>query len=702
MRSLFFFVCALAAQLVAATDEYRDDPYLAYRPPFARSLPVQIMLTGVVLTLVAVLFIHLMFTAQYHWPLAPVNYVLQLSGVTTLLISLIATIHVVLSTAFAESEKWPYMLSYIAVNVPPLDTVDNASDEGWSTAEKATWLVMNASTSGLIQITHIQFLTLLYPSKLEGRLIFALLGPLAVVAAIMQLLAISSTSAVQDIADVVRNVCNATLSLLFTIALFIWGLLVNRKKAWRTDGGTAVFGAAALSLAVVSTALNFLYIHKAEEFVWLPGLMWAVVLWQSFLGWWWWVGAGSGGTFGGSSDANEAVEEKIRRRQKREARRKEKMEKRKETKLRAQKVWKDVAGAFIPGSSSSTTAAHSTSAQSRDPASASGMHTRSRPSGAADDDVNATNPITPVTTTGTNATASTSPTLTRTTTIVTVASNSSLSSTSTVTSTSLVTTTTASTSSPLPQFLPAMVHRWYAYLRHAHNAAARVQAAERVERIRELNLERERENAAGGGDRGESGQRQAVVVEGVGWGWEGFGWRRRRRKTPEGAKGFSERSVSRGRDVNGRRRRRNDEDDVDGNTFEMRPTSRSASRHRPRSSEREKESDEDEDDMYVSEVEDDVERRQRRREREREQDSQDSYPYPTDTQNQNSTQTRYVSSLPLHNPYLEDSVPSSSSSNHRPANAAAAPAPVAMERPRSLWWWGPLWRWRLQDSTVYK
>lgn len=134
---------------------FPDDPYLAYRPPFARSLPVQIMLTGVILTLVAVLFIHLMFTAQYHWPLAPVNYVLQLSGVTTLLISLIATIHVVLSATFAESEKWPYMLSYIAVNVPPLDLESNT--EGWSVAERATWLVMNASTSGLIQVRGLCF-----------------------------------------------------------------------------------------------------------------------------------------------------------------------------------------------------------------------------------------------------------------------------------------------------------------------------------------------------------------------------------------------------------------------------------------------------------------------------------------------------------------------------------------------------------------
>ena len=108
------------------------------------------MLTGVVLTLTAVLFIHLLFTAQYHWPLAPVNYVLQLSGVTTLLISLIATIHVVLSAALAESVRWPYMLSYISVNVPPLKL--DANDGGWSLAECATWLLMTASTSGLIQV----------------------------------------------------------------------------------------------------------------------------------------------------------------------------------------------------------------------------------------------------------------------------------------------------------------------------------------------------------------------------------------------------------------------------------------------------------------------------------------------------------------------------------------------------------------------
>ena len=512
----------------------------------------------------------------------------------------------------------------------------------------------------------------------------------------MQLLAISSTPNVQNIADVVRNVCNATLSLLFTIALFIWGLLVNRKQAWRTDGGTAVFGCAALSLAVVSTALNFLYIHKAEEFVWLPGLMWAVVLWQSFLGWWWWVGAGSGGTFGNSGeDEGDRVEEKIRKQQKREARRKEAKEKRKANKMRAQKVLMDVAR-FIPGSSSSSTSAgaigHSTSTQSRDPSSVSAMHARARASSGPDVPDHAATPtsndepntITPITT---NMSASTGPTLTRTTTINTIRSNTSMSSTSTVTSTSLV-TSTSYTTDRLPQFLPTIVHRWYAYLRHTHNAAARVQAAERVERIRELGREREREIADVA--RQESVQGERVVVEGVGWGWEGFGWRRRRKN----------------RSMSGPRRGREVERDLDRDVhgvnemYAMGYTSRSASRRG--SPEREKDSDveveEDEDDMYVSEVENDHELHQSRQgQREGEEEEENSRMTQSTTQPQN----QYISSLPLHNPYFDSSA-AASSSNEQPTQTAPMPAPVAMERPRSVWWWGPLWRWRLQDSTVYK
>jgi hypothetical protein len=124
------------------------NPVLKYLPAFANSLPVQVFLAGIIFTLTCVLLIHLCFTAQYHWPLAPVNFVLQVSGVLSLLISQIATIHVILSTTSIESKTWPYMLTYLEVDIPPL----YQEDEGWSTAELAAWLIMNATTSGLIQV----------------------------------------------------------------------------------------------------------------------------------------------------------------------------------------------------------------------------------------------------------------------------------------------------------------------------------------------------------------------------------------------------------------------------------------------------------------------------------------------------------------------------------------------------------------------
>ncbi|TFY76445.1 hypothetical protein EWM64_g7564, partial [Hericium alpestre] len=257
-------LCALALPASAQDDSrlenitasgYDTDPILHYRPNFGRSLPTQILITGVVLTLVAVLLIHLLFTAQYHWKLAQANYILQMSAVLTLLTSLIASLKIILDHAVKASQQWPFMLDYIGVDLPPL----MYGDDGWSTGGLVGWLFMNATTSALIQITHIQFLTLMYPSRLEARLIFALLGPLAIVAAVMQMIPVSSSDNLVSIAYAVRNVCNATLSFLFTTSLFLWGILINRKQAWRTDGGTAAFGTAALTLAVISTALTLIY-----------------------------------------------------------------------------------------------------------------------------------------------------------------------------------------------------------------------------------------------------------------------------------------------------------------------------------------------------------------------------------------------------------------------------------------------------------
>jgi hypothetical protein len=475
---LWHIIFGLLLTIVNGEDNstgYPFDPYLQYRPSPARSLPIQILLTGIVLTLTTVLFIHLLFTAQYHWPLAPVNYALQMSGVTTLLITLIATLCVILSFALAESQKWPYMLSYIQVYVPPLDGMPS-DENAWLPAERATWLAMNATTSGLIQITHIQFLTLLYPSRVEKRLIHCILGPMAVLAAVMQLIPIQSNPEINLAASSVRNVCNATLSLLFTAALVFWGAFVNRRGAWRTDGGTAAFGTAALALAVVSTALNFLYIPSAEEYVWLPPLMWAVILWQSFLGWWWWVGAGSGA---------EAAVTAIKRKEKKEKRRKERIEKKQHTNRKAMRVWKGVASTFHTGAC------------------------RTEGNGAEEQDTDRESRLDPTT-----IPLDSPSDLRRSSLDSSPRSTSSVrqrrrhDDTSECSDSCCDEDSSDTTTSTPPRFVPATVYHWFASLRYAHFTATRKQTAERLERLREL----ERTGAAP--------RRPAV-----GWGLGSFGWR---------------------------------------------------------------------------------------------------------------------------------------------------------------------------------
>lgn len=108
-------------------------------------------------------------------------------------------------------------------------------------------------------------------------------GPLAITSSAVTFTALSGSPKTVQYGVIVRNICNSTLSLLFTTALFIWGFVVNRKRAWRTDGGTAAFGAGALLLAVGSTAVNFLEV-KVDKLSWLQHLLLSIILWQSWLG----------------------------------------------------------------------------------------------------------------------------------------------------------------------------------------------------------------------------------------------------------------------------------------------------------------------------------------------------------------------------------------------------------------------------------
>uniref|UniRef100_V5F0R6 Uncharacterized protein n=2 Tax=Kalmanozyma brasiliensis (strain GHG001) TaxID=1365824 RepID=V5F0R6_KALBG len=287
-------------------------------PDFAFSMPAQIVVDGINIALISVLLIHLLFTVQYHFPLSRKNFYLQISSSLMLLISLSVTLHIVLDLLEGESQRYPFMFPYIGVQLPP-------GDDSWTKVQEVFFLLMRAITTALIHITHIQFLTLLFPSALEARLILWMLGPLAIINSGMEFtgLADDSDAKTNDLGDAIRNICNSTLTLLYTTALLIWGLFVNRQRAWRAGGGTAAFGGGSVGLALINTAISFTEI-KYDRLWWLPNVCWTLTIWQSWLGFWWWVSSGMG--IGEVEDRQERLE----RKRKREERKRRKIEKQKQ------------------------------------------------------------------------------------------------------------------------------------------------------------------------------------------------------------------------------------------------------------------------------------------------------------------------------------------------------------------------------------
>jgi hypothetical protein len=275
----------------------------------------------------------------------------------------------------------------------------------------------------------------------------------------MEVLPIMDNEHVAGLAESVSNVCNATLSLLFTAALFIYGFYVNRKQAWRTDGGTAAFGAGALFLALGSTMLTFLYIPSQDQYTWMQGLIWAVIMWQTFMGWWWWVGAGMG-----VGEMQELLEREKRRQKKKRIR----GEKAKQRKERATKIIKGVSDAFA-WRSHAHQAASGSSTDEDVLAAASGVHVQ-HGSGTA---IRRMSP------------PPTRPTARRT------LSSSSVqtvrSSVSGITHSETGSGAGSSTSSNQPGRPPArFLEGWYKRWRHAHTAAVHRQAAEQVVRINQV------------------------------------------------------------------------------------------------------------------------------------------------------------------------------------------------------------------------
>jgi hypothetical protein len=87
---------------------------------------------------------HIVVTLQYHYPLAPLNYSLQLSSVVVVLISVIIKIVVILEDSADNADLWPYDLNYVAVSIPP---------KSWSTGQDAAWFLLQALNNGLANVS---------------------------------------------------------------------------------------------------------------------------------------------------------------------------------------------------------------------------------------------------------------------------------------------------------------------------------------------------------------------------------------------------------------------------------------------------------------------------------------------------------------------------------------------------------------------
>ncbi|GAA5922622.1 uncharacterized protein JCM15063_003365 [Sporobolomyces koalae] len=308
---------ALSSALSSGSDAAQDaglDPLLAALPNFVYAMPVQLVILGITLCLLGMLLIHLLFTIRYHLPLSKLNYALQTSAAMLSLANISIQLRLVMVNLYSSGRQWPFMFDYIEITLP---------DDDWTTAQRGGWLCMQGLNALIVHSTHIQFLTMLFPSTLEVNLILGLLGPLALSTFALSFTTLSTKPAVNDLGDAIWNTANSSLTLLYTMALFIWGLTLNRSRAWRAEGGTAIFGVMALTLGVLGTAVNFVEI-KEDRMKWLPGVVTCILLWQSWVGFWWWVGAGM---WAGEAEDVQRKREKKERKIEAKRRRKEAKEK---------------------------------------------------------------------------------------------------------------------------------------------------------------------------------------------------------------------------------------------------------------------------------------------------------------------------------------------------------------------------------------
>lgn len=123
-----------------------NDPLLAIMPEFIYSMPAQVIVDGINLSLVTILGVQLLFTAQYHFPFSRKNYCLQMASVLLLMISVAVHLNAVLNRLHRQSHQWPYMFAYIGQQIPP-------QDGSWSTVRQAFYLLLRAVSIALVHVS---------------------------------------------------------------------------------------------------------------------------------------------------------------------------------------------------------------------------------------------------------------------------------------------------------------------------------------------------------------------------------------------------------------------------------------------------------------------------------------------------------------------------------------------------------------------
>lgn len=83
-------------------------------------------------------------TTQYHYPLAPLNYILQFFSILTVLISVFIRIILILQHSGDSADTWPYSLDYVSVAIPP---------KSWSLGQDGAWFLLQGLNSGFANVS---------------------------------------------------------------------------------------------------------------------------------------------------------------------------------------------------------------------------------------------------------------------------------------------------------------------------------------------------------------------------------------------------------------------------------------------------------------------------------------------------------------------------------------------------------------------